>query len=97
MEMAGNHRASRDTISIIRTAVLNKKDDIRRPKSHLFRDNNLQFPILRTVPRASHKRYRAIFKGTRPRTFRQWLSITYLNSIKSIDWLTYLFTDIIFM
>jgi large subunit ribosomal protein L18Ae len=71
MDMAGNHRASRDTISIIRTAVLNKKDDIRRPKSHLFRDNNLQFPILRTIPRASHKRYRAIFKATRPRTFRQ--------------------------
>ena len=37
MEMAGNHRASEDTISIIRTAVLNKKDDIRRPRSHLLR------------------------------------------------------------
>ena len=71
MDMAGNHRAPRDTISIIRTAVLNKKDDIRRPKSHLFRDNNLQFPILRTIPRASHKRYRAIFKASKPRTFRQ--------------------------
>ena len=69
--MAGNHRASRDTISIIRTAVLNKKDDIRRSKSHLFRENGLKFPILRSVPRASHKRYRAIFKATKPRTFRQ--------------------------
>jgi large subunit ribosomal protein L18Ae len=71
MDMAGNHRASRDTISIVRTAVLNKKDDIRRPKSHLFRENNIQFPIIRTTPRASHKRYRSIFKATKPRTFRQ--------------------------
>ena len=37
MEMAGNHRASSDTISIVRTAVLNSKDDIRRPRSHLYR------------------------------------------------------------
>ena len=29
MDMSGNHRASRDTISIVRTAVLNKKDDIK--------------------------------------------------------------------
>lgn len=71
MDMAGNHRASRDTISIVRTAVLRNKDDIRRPKSHLYRANNTQFPIIRTVPRASHKKYRSIFKATRPKTFRQ--------------------------
>lgn len=71
MEMSGNHRASPDTISIIRTAVLNSKDDIRRPRSHLFRENGLKFPIIRTVTRASHRRYRSIFKATRPRTFRQ--------------------------
>ncbi len=71
MEMAGNHRASRDTISIIRTAVLKSKDDIRRPRTHLFRENGLKFPITRTVPRASHRRYRSIFKGSKPRTFRQ--------------------------
>ena len=71
MEMAGNHRASQDTISIIRTAVLNEKDDIRRPRSHLFRENSLKFPILRAVPRASHRRYRKIFKANRPSTFKQ--------------------------
>ena len=71
MEMSGNHRASADTISIIRTAVLESKDDIRRPRSHLFRENGLKFPILKTVSRASHRRYRSIFKATRPRTFRQ--------------------------
>ena len=71
MEMAGNHRASQDTISIIRTAVLNSKDDIRRPKSHLYRENGLKFPIIRTVTRASSRRYRSVFKASRPRTFRQ--------------------------
>jgi len=71
MEMAGNHRASRDTISIIRTAVLNNKDDIRRSNTHLFRDNKIKFPITRTVARASQNRYKSIFKGSKPRTFRQ--------------------------
>jgi len=70
-EMAGNHRASPDTISIIRTAVLNKKEEIRRPRSVQYRDNQVKFPILRTVTRASHKRYRTIFKANRPNTFRQ--------------------------
>jgi large subunit ribosomal protein L18Ae len=70
-EMAGNHRASSDTISIIRTAVLNKKDEIRRNRSIQFRDTKLKFPILRTTSRASHKRYRAIFKANRPNTFHQ--------------------------
>lgn len=70
-EMAGNHRASEDTISIIRTAVLNKKAEIRRPKSQLYRDSKLRFPILRATTRASHKRYRTVFKANRPNTYRQ--------------------------
>lgn len=70
-EMAGNHRASPDTISIIRTAVLNKKDEIRRPRSNQYRDNKIKFPILRTASRASHLRYRSVFKANRPNTFRQ--------------------------
>lgn len=71
MEMAGNHRASQDTISIIRTAVLREKDNIRRAKSHLLRNNGLRFPIIRSVSRASSKRYTSIFKANRPNTFKQ--------------------------
>lgn len=70
-EMAGNHRASPDTISIIKTAVLNTKDEIRRPRSDQFRDTKIRFPILRAGARASHRRYRAIFKASRPNTFHQ--------------------------
>lgn len=69
--MAGNHRASRDTISILRTAVLHSKKDIRRPKSLLFRKNSLKFPIIRAVARASQRKYKTIFKGSKPKTFRQ--------------------------
>ena len=71
MEMAGNHRASEDTISVIRTAVLKEKDNIRRAKSHLLRENGMKFPIIRSVARASHKKYRRIFKANRPNTFKQ--------------------------
>jgi len=69
--MAGNHRASPDTISIIRTAVLSTKADIRRPRSHLLRDNGVKFPILRAAGRASQTKYRTIFKANRPNTFKQ--------------------------
>ena len=71
MEMAGNHRASEDTISIIRTSVLSDKDHVRRSKSHLLRGNGVKFPILRSVHRASNKRYSKIFKASRPNTFKQ--------------------------
>jgi large subunit ribosomal protein L18Ae len=70
-DMAGNHRASKDTISIIRTSVLHKKEDVRRANSRIFRDSKLKFPILRSVSRASHKRFRTIFKANRPNTFKQ--------------------------
>ena len=69
MEMSGNHRASQDTISIIRTVVLNKKDDIKRPRSHLFRENSLKFPILRATSRASQLKYRTVFKANRPKLY----------------------------
>ena len=75
MEMAGNHRASEDTISIIRTAVLNEKDNIRRSKTHLLRENGVKFPILRSLSRASNRKYHRIFKANRPNTFRQWLFV----------------------
>jgi len=71
MEMAGNHRAKAETISIIRTSILHKKEEIRRNKSKLFRDSKLRFPIIRSVPRASHKKYRTVFKANRPNTFKQ--------------------------
>ena len=70
--MAVNHRASQDTISIIRTVVLNSKDEVRRTKSYLFRENGLRFPVLRSSQRAIQRKYRTLFKANRPNTFKQW-------------------------
>lgn len=70
-EMAGNHRASPDTISIIKTAVLHKKKEIRRPRSIQYRGKDIKFPILRSTTRASARRYHSVFRATRPSTFRQ--------------------------
>ena len=70
-EMAGNHRASPDTISIIKTAVLRTKDEIRRPRSDQFKNSAIKFPILRAATRASHKKYRSLFRASRPNTFHQ--------------------------
>jgi hypothetical protein len=39
MEISGNHRTDPNTISILRTATLNKTDDIRRTKSLAYRVN----------------------------------------------------------
>ena len=70
MEMSGNHRANHDTIHIIRTTVLTEKSQIRRPKSLLYRDNKLKFPVIKTFPRASNRRFRTVFKANRPSTLR---------------------------
>ena len=35
--MSGNHRASHNTIQIIRTVVLTKSDDIKRNKTRQYR------------------------------------------------------------
>lgn len=37
MEMSGRHRARHDTIQIVRTAVIKKSDDLRRPHTITYR------------------------------------------------------------
>ena len=57
--MSGNHRTDPNTISILRTATLNKTDDIRRTKSlayrvmFLYKDSKIKFPMLKSIRRAS--------------------------------------------
>lgn len=69
-EMSGNHRANHNTIQIIRTVVLTKSDDIRRSKTRQYRSATLKFPIVKTLPRASQPRFRSVFQGRRPTTFK---------------------------
>ena len=69
-EMSGNHRVDPQAIHIIRTAVLNKAADVKRTKSHQFRNAKIKFPVVKTLPRASSKSFRSTFKATRPNTYR---------------------------
>ena len=70
MEMSGNHRANHDTVHVIRTNVLTKKADVRRPKSIAYRDNKISFPVVKTIARSSQKKYRTVFKANRPNTYK---------------------------
>ena len=70
MEMSGNHRANHDTVHVIKTSVLNKRADIRRAKSLTFRDSKLKFPVVKSIARASQKRFRTTFKANRPNTYK---------------------------
>ena len=70
MEMSGNHRANHDTIHVVRTSVLTEKSQIRRPRSLIFRNSKLRFPVIKTFPRASNRKYRTVFKANRPSTLK---------------------------
>ena len=70
MEMSGNHRANHDTVHVIRTNVLNKKADVRRGKSIAYRDSKVRFPVVKTIARASQKKFRTVFKASRPNTYK---------------------------
>jgi len=83
MEMSGNHRANHDTIQIIRSSVLTKRSQIRRPKSLNFRNNKIRFPIVKSLARASQKKYRSVFKANRPTTYKSWWK-DYLNNLDGI-------------
>mmetsp|Transcript_75462 Transcript_75462/g.87712 ORF Transcript_75462/g.87712 Transcript_75462/m.87712 type:complete len:188 (+) Transcript_75462:70-633(+) len=67
-EMSGRHSARHETIQIIRTAIIKKKDDLRRTPSIVYRDAKIKFPLLRRTMRPSDKKYRSTFRAQRPST-----------------------------
>ena len=69
-ELSGNHRANGNTVHVLRVAVLHKNQDIKRVKSHQFRDSKIKFPIVKTLPKASQDKYRSVFKASRPACFK---------------------------
>ncbi|KAM3131992.1 hypothetical protein pb186bvf_015876 [Paramecium bursaria] len=69
-QMSGNHRANPNAIQIIRTSVLTKGDEIKRSKSNIYRGDGIKFPIVKTIPRASSRKYKTIFKAKRPNLYR---------------------------
>ena len=71
MEMSGKHQARHDTIQILKTSVISKSDDVRRAGTAPYLDSGIKFPIVKTIPRSSERRFRTNFKAKRPTTVRK--------------------------
>ena len=63
-EMASRHKASNDSIHIIKVSVVENKD-LKRPRNIQFSKNNVRFPKVINGPRAPSKELRTIYKAER--------------------------------
>ena len=70
MDMAGKHRARKESIQIIKTCVVKKKD-VRRQEIKEFNKSNLKFPKVKrlSLKRAPTKALKTLFKASRPKMF----------------------------
>lgn len=68
MEMSGRHRARWSSIQVLKVEEI-QKDDVRRPNTLQFMDDDLKFPLPHIRPRASIKSKRPTFLASRPVTF----------------------------
>merc|ERR1711920_468749 len=65
LSMASRHRVNSHSIQIIRTAVI-PPGRCRREATKQFHDKNIKFPLTRRILRPSCKKYKTLFKGSRP-------------------------------
>jgi len=71
MDMSGRHQARHDTIHIVRTSIVKKGDQIRRPQCQVYRDAKIAFPVTKYLVRSGERKYRTNFKARRPTTVRK--------------------------
>merc|ERR1712157_261211 len=64
-EMAGRHRARKDSIQIIKTGAVAAKD-LRRNINIQFIDSGIKFPIQNRRQRASERKFKNTFSAVRP-------------------------------
>ncbi len=64
-EMAGRHRARRESIQIVKTTLLKKKELIRE-QATIYAETSVRFPVVKPGKRAPLKKYKTIFKADRP-------------------------------
>jgi len=67
-DMAGRHKARLETILIIKTKIVEKKADVRRPACLQFLNSKIHFPLLHELKRPSTRALRSVFLATRPTT-----------------------------
>lgn len=68
MEMSGRHRARWSSIHVLKVQEV-EKDDVRRPNTLQFMEDDLRFPLPHARPRASKKSKRPTYLANRPVTF----------------------------
>mmetsp|Transcript_19569 Transcript_19569/g.34852 ORF Transcript_19569/g.34852 Transcript_19569/m.34852 type:complete len:176 (-) Transcript_19569:183-710(-) len=66
-EMAGLHRARKDSIQIISTAVL-KPEECKRPSVMQYHDSKIRFPLVHQRPKTD-RRFKKTYAPYRPSTF----------------------------
>lgn len=69
MEMSGRHRARWSSIHVLKVQEITDQDDVRRPNTLQFMEEDLRFPLPHTRPRASEKSKRPTYLAKRPVTF----------------------------
>lgn len=67
-EMASRHRARRNSIWILNTAVI-PASKLRRAAVKQFIDSHIKFRVNGRVPRPSSKAYRSVYQAVRPCAF----------------------------
>jgi len=68
-ELAGRHRCRPRSIQIMRTAILAAKD-CNKSNTLQYHNSKIQFPLSHRIPRPAEKKFRTVFKASRPSTFR---------------------------
>lgn len=67
MEMSGRHRARWSSIQVLKVQEVSN-EDVRRPNTMQFLQEDLKFPLPHVRARASSKNKRATYLGSRPTT-----------------------------
>ena len=65
-ELAGRHSAKSESVHIIKTMVVDKKDDIRRDNTWEYSKTNAKFPKITVIKRAPTPNHKATFTASRP-------------------------------
>lgn len=70
--MAGRHKAQRESVTIVRTTLINEKevaDLARRNYTKQIVRENVRFPVLSRLIRSNNKSFRSVFRANRPSLF----------------------------
>ena len=68
-ELAGRHKAQRESITIVRTTEIHNSEDVKRLTLKQVVKDGVKFPVLARRIRVAKKQHRTVFKANRPSLF----------------------------